>query len=74
RSQALLGLGPPLESCEIPFRSVVQARHERTLVKIFLDRHVRGKDGDYVRGGAGADGHHLVGGEYPGVYYRPVKV
>lgn len=74
RSQALLGLCPPLESCEIPFRSVVQARHERTLVKIFLDRHVRGKDGDYVRGGAGADGHHLVGGEYPGVYYRPVKV
>lgn len=77
KAQALLGIGPPLEWCEIPFRSVVQARHERTLVKTFLDRHARGKDGDYVRGGGGAggtDGHHLVGWKYPGVYYRPVRV
>ena len=84
KAQALLGSAPPSEWCEIPFRSVVQARHERTLVKMFLERHARGKDGDYVRGGgggggaagggAGADGHHPVGGEYPGVYYRPVKV
>ena len=76
KSQALLGLGPPSGWFEIPFRSVVQARHERTLVKIFLDRHARGKDGDYVRGeGGGEIGvHHLVGAEYPGVYYRPIKV
>lgn len=81
KAQALLRVAPPSEWCEIPFRSVVQARQERTLVKIFLERHARGKDGDYVRGGGGgggggegADEHHLAGGEYPGVYYRPVKV
>ncbi|CAM9386908.1 unnamed protein product [Ectocarpus sp. 6 AP-2014] len=64
------------ERLDIPYKAVVQARQERPLVEAFLRRYARGEDGAYHRyldGGQG-DEPYLVGGKYPGVYYRPVKV
>lgn len=64
------------ERLDIPYKAVVQARQERPLVESFLRRYARGEDGEYhmhLDGGAG-DEPYLVGGTYPGVYYRPVRV
>lgn len=64
------------ERFDIPYKSVVQARQERPLVEAFLRRYARGENGgyhQYLDGGKG-DEPYLVGGKYPGVYYRPVKV
>ncbi|CAN0252569.1 unnamed protein product, partial [Ectocarpus sp. 12 AP-2014] len=64
------------ERLDIPYKAVVQARQERPLVEAFLRRYTRGEDGAYHRyldGGQG-DEPYLVGGKYPGVYYRPVRV
>lgn len=63
------------ERLDIPYKSVVQARQERPLVEAFLRRYARGEDAEYHRymnGGEG-DEPYLVGGKYPGVYYRPVQ-
>ncbi|CAN0459140.1 unnamed protein product [Ectocarpus sp. 12 AP-2014] len=60
----------------MPYKAIVQARQERRLVEAFLRRYARGEDGAYHRyldGGQG-DEPYLVGGKYPGVYYRPVRV
>lgn len=64
------------ERLDIPYKAVVQARQERPLVEAFLRRYARGEDGEYhlyLDGGEG-DEPYLVGGKYPGVYYRPVRV
>lgn len=64
------------ERFDIPYKSVVQARQERPLAEAFLRRYARGEKGEYhqyLDGGEG-DEPYLVGGKYPGVYYRPVKV
>eukprot|EP00752_Nemacystus_decipiens_P014642 g13039.t1 len=64
------------ERFEIPYKSVVQARQERPLAEAFLRRYARGENGEYhhyLDGGEG-DEPYMVGGKYPGVYYRPVKV
>ncbi|CAM9344055.1 unnamed protein product, partial [Hapterophycus canaliculatus] len=64
------------ELLDIPYKAVVQARQERPLVEAFLRRYARGEDGDYHRylDGGHRDEPYLVGGKYPGVYYRSVKV
>ncbi|CAM9632139.1 unnamed protein product [Scytosiphon promiscuus] len=64
------------EHLDIPYKAVVQARQERPLVEAFLRRYARGEDGEYHRylDGGHNDEPYLVGGKYPGVYYRPVKV
>ena len=64
------------ERFDIPYKSVVQARQERPLAEAFLRRYARGESGgyhQYLDGGEG-DEPYLVGGKYPGVYYRPVRV
>eukprot|EP00903_Cladosiphon_okamuranus_P006198 g6095.t1 len=64
------------ERFDIPYKSVVQARQERPLAEAFLRRYARGENGgyhQYLNGGKG-DEPYLVGGKFPGVYYRPVKV
>ena len=61
----------------IPYKSVVQARHEHVLVGAFLRRYARGEEGAYVNlseDGGGKAELSLVGGRLPGVYYRPVRV
>ena len=64
------------ERFDIPYKSVVQARQERPLAEAFLRRYARGEDGEYHQylDGGERDEPYLVGGKYPGVYYRPVKV
>lgn len=63
------------EQYAIPYKAVVQARQERTLVEAFLRRYSRGEKGNYCRFGEdGMEGRYLIGGRFPGVYYRPVKV
>ena len=64
------------EQFDIPYKAVVQARQERPLVEAFLRRYARGQNTAYHQF---LDGHveeepYLVGGKYPGVYYRPVRV
>ncbi|CAB1116477.1 unnamed protein product [Ectocarpus sp. CCAP 1310/34] len=64
------------ERLDITYKAIVQARQERPLVEAFLRRYARGEDGAYHRyldGGQG-DEPYLVGGKYPGVYYRLVRV
>ncbi|CAM9575237.1 unnamed protein product, partial [Discosporangium mesarthrocarpum] len=68
-------LDPPSQQQEIPYKAVVQARKEQVLVETFLRRYARGEDMDYVQGkGGGQEEQMLLGGRFPGVYYRPVKV
>lgn len=64
------------ERFDIPYKSVVQARQERPLAEAFLRRYTRGENGEYHQylDGGGGDEPYLVGGKYPGVYYRPVRV
>lgn len=63
------------EQYDIPYKAVVQARQERVLVGAFLRRYARGEDKAYVKLERGGDEQrYLVGGKFPGVYYRPVKV
>lgn len=64
------------ERLDIPFKAVVQARQERPLVEAFLRQYARGEEREYrtYLNGDGGDEPYLVGGTYPGVYYRPVRV
>lgn len=74
--QAARHLDANSERLDLPYKAVVQARQERPLVEAFLRRYARGEDGEYhtyLDGGRG-DEPYLVGGKYPGVYYRSVKV
>lgn len=64
-----------VEKHEIQYKAVVQARLERVLVEAFLRRYSRGEAGEYVRIGDGTAGEQYpVGGKFPGVYYRSVRV
>lgn len=64
------------ELCEVPYKAVVQARQERVQVEAFLRRYAHGEGEEYVqdRRDSASEEHYLVGGKFPGVYYRPVKV
>lgn len=64
------------EQFEIPYKAVVQARQERPLVEAFLRQYARGQNTAYHQFLDGHEGEepYLVGGKYPGVYYRPVRV
>ncbi len=64
------------EQLEIPYKAVVQARQERPLVEAFLRQYARGQITAYHQFLDGHEGEepYLVGGKYPGVYYRPVRV
>lgn len=62
------------ERYQIPYKAVVQARQERVLVEAFLRQYARGEAGEYLRGGGSRSNQQNVGGKYPGVYYRPVRV
>lgn len=64
------------ERYDVPFKAVVQARQERVVVEAFLRRYVHGEAQVFIGGARGSKAKelYLVGGQYPGVYYRPVRV
>jgi len=67
-SQTRVMVGQP--NRQIAQRTIIQARQEMPLVKLAIDRHRRGEEGDYV--GEDSFSDLATTGKLPAVYYKDV--